>query len=156
VTFRPYFLGLEVALAQVRCGVVELDRAVLLEMNDDPGGRGAVQGEARDLELPQPVAEAAAAVGLLDAAREWALAPDARTIGVGEAGAGERTGREDERVGRRQRIDGGRAEVEERPGDPVPAGPDDLLAVQLALRDPSACQIDVVVGTHDTLLKFGT
>ena len=47
---------------------------------------------------PSAVAEAAAAVGLLDAAGERALAAHARAVGVGEAGARERPGREDQRI----------------------------------------------------------
>ncbi len=60
-----HVLGLEVALAEIRPGVVELDRAVLLEVNDHPVGRGVEQREAGDLLLAEPVAEAAAPLASL-------------------------------------------------------------------------------------------
>src|SRR5437667_378179 len=154
VLLVQHLLGLEIALAQVRRGVVEVDGAVLLEVDDGPAGGRPVQRESGDLQLAQAIAEAAAAVGLLDAARERALTAHARTVGVGEARAGEGAGREDERVGGRQRVDSGRAQLEQRLGDQVTPGPDDLLAVQLAPGDRAASQVDVVVGPHATLPVF--
>src|SRR3989304_3180728 len=113
-----------VALAQVRRRVVEPDAAVLPEVDDHPARRGAEQREPGDLQLAQAEAERAAGVRLLDAARERTLAADARAVGVGEARAGEGAGREDERVLRRQRINGGCVKVEEGLGDQVAAGID--------------------------------
>src|SRR5262249_57943679 len=80
VALQQQAIGLEVALAQIRRGVVERDRAVLLEMDDRPLAGGAVQREPRDLPLGQRVSEGAPAVGLLAAARERALAADARAV----------------------------------------------------------------------------
>src|SRR5439155_25097058 len=117
-------------------------------------GRGLVEGEPGDLQLAQAVAEAAAAVGLLDTAGERALAPDARPVGVGEARAGEGAGREEERVARGQGVDGGRAQVEQRLGDQETAGLDDRLALELPLGDRAVMQVDVVVRAHRWLLAF--
>src|SRR6059036_991992 len=89
VARQQHPVRLEVALAEVGPGVVEVERAILLEVQHDPVGRGAVQVEAGDPQLAHPVAEGAAAVRLLDAARERALAADARAVGVGERRAGE-------------------------------------------------------------------
>src|SRR4029453_17216701 len=110
-------LGLEVPLAEIRCRVVPVDAAVLLQVEHHPGGRGAVQGEAGDLLLAEPVAEGAAAIGLLDAAGERALAAHAGAVGVGEARAREGARREDERGRRREGGHGGGG----GPGGPPPA-----------------------------------
>src|SRR4029450_7163406 len=61
-----------VALAEVGPGVVEVERAVLLEVQHHPLGRGVEEREPRDLQLAQRVAERATAVGFLDAAGERA------------------------------------------------------------------------------------
>src|SRR5439155_18484830 len=145
-------LHFEVPLAQIRGRVVEVDRSVFLEVDDDPARRRAVEGEAGDLELPEPIAEGAAAVGFLDSACQRALAPDAGAVGVGEARASERPRGEDERILGRQRIDGGGAQLEERLGDEVSARLDDRLAFQLALADRAVVQLDVVVRAHRMLL----
>ena len=141
-------LRLEVALAHVGLGRVELDRPVLFEVDDHPVRGGAVQREPGDLLLAEAIAEGAAAIGFLDAAGQWALAADAGAIGIGEAGARERSGREDQRVLRRQRIDRGGAQVEQRLGDEVPPGPDDLLAVHLSLVDRAVAEPEIVVVAH--------
>ena len=144
-----HLVGLEVALAEVRGGVVERDGAVLLEVDHHPARRGAVQREARDLLLAEAVAEGAAAVGLLDAAGERALAADARAVGIGEARAGEGSRREDERVG------GDSGSTVAAPSsssvlrDQVAAGLDDVVAVQLPRGDRAVGQLDIVVLAHD-------
>src|SRR5262249_35298792 len=111
VALVQHVLRLEVALGEVRRRVVEVDPAVLREMDDDPVRRGAEEGEPGDLELSEAIAEGTTPVGLLDAPRQRALAPDARPVGVGEARAGEGPGREDQGVGRREGVDGGRPEL---------------------------------------------
>src|SRR5205814_3823414 len=124
----------------------------LLEVDDDPARRGAVQREAGDAELSEAVAEAPPAVRFLDAAGERALAADAGPVGVGEARPREGAGGEDQWILRRQRIDGRGAQLEERLRDVVAACLDDGLAFQLALRDRAVAQGDVVVLAHQTLL----
>src|SRR4029453_5057358 len=59
-----------------------------------------------------------------------------------------RAGGGDERVGGRQRIDRGRAQLEERLGDQIPAGPDDVLTVQLTPGDRAAGPVDVAKNSH--------
>ena len=143
---------LEVALAEIRGGVLEGDAAVLLEVENHPFPGGAEESEAGDLELAQHIAERPSAVGLLDAARERALAAHAGAIGVGETRAGEGSRREDEGVLRGKRLDGGGAHLDEGLGDQVPARLDHVLAVKLPLRDGAAAEIDVVVDAHEWLL----
>ena len=154
---RVQHLGrLEVPLAEVRRGVVEVDRAVLLEVEDHPARRGAVQGEAGDLQLAQRVAEGAAAVGFLDAAGERALAAHARAVGVGEAGAGERAGREDQRDSPGESGSTVAAPRSSRVlAMKIAAGPDDLLALQLApgrSRDRSGGCRSTCASTHSSPL----
>src|SRR5262245_42170427 len=110
--------------------------------------RGSVESEAGDPELSQPVAEGAAPVGLLDATGERTLAADARPIGVREARPGKGTGRKDQRVFRREGISGGGAQLEERLGDQVATGLDDVLTVEFARGDRAVVQVDVEVSAH--------
>src|ERR1700730_830929 len=145
-------LGLEVALAEVGPGVVELDGAVLLEVDHHPVRGSVEQGEARDVLLAEPVAEAAAPVGLLDPAGQRALAAHAGWVGVGEARAREGPRREDERVGRGERVDSSRTQLEQGLGDEVAAGLHDRLAGELSLRVVPVAQADVVVDAHRSLL----
>ena len=148
-------LGLEVALAHVGSGIVEVNGAVLLEVDHHPVRRGAVEREAGDLVMAEAIAERSAPVRLLDASGEWALAADARAVRVGEARAGEGPRGEDERVGGGQRIHGGRVQLQQRLGDQVAPGFHDRLAFEVALVDGLIAQLDVVVVAHRRLLAVG-
>src|SRR5581483_10428196 len=64
----------------------------------------------------------------------------------------ERSRREDQRVGGRERVDGGGTALEQALGDEIAAGADDLLAVQFAPGDRAGPQVDVVVRAHRGLL----
>ena len=143
---------LEVPLAEIRRGVIEVDGPVLPEMEDHPLRCRAVQREAGDPQLAQAVAERAAAVRLLDASRQRALAADARAVGVREGGAGERAGREDQRIGRGQRVDRRGTELQQGLRDEVPAGPDVVFALDVPLGDRAIGQVDIVVDAHRRLL----
>src|SRR5205085_1880942 len=93
-------------------------------------------------------AEAPAAVRFLDAAGERALGADARAVRVGERRAGEGPRGEDQRILWRQRVDGRRAQFEERLGDPVAPRLDDRLAFELTLVDRPVTQLDLVINAH--------
>src|SRR5262249_59077662 len=120
----------------------ERDGPDCMEGEDAPGGGGAEDRKARDLEETQPIAERPSAVRLLDAAGERALAADAGAVGVGEARTGKGARREDERVPGRERLDGGGAHLDEGLGDQGPAGLDHGLAVELPLRGRTAGEVD--------------
>ena len=102
-----------------------------------------MQREAGDLELSEGEAEGASGIGLLDAARQRALAAHAEPVGVGEVGAGKRPGGKDQGVLRRHWLDAGRTHIEQGFSDEISTGTNDRLAMKFFRPDRTVREIDV-------------
>ena len=135
--------------------VVKADAPVLGEVDERPVLACAVQGEPRDVKLTERHPEGAARVRFLDAAGERAPAADADAVRIGEVGAGEGAGREDERVVARHRIDFRGAALEQGLDDEVAPGIDEVVTGPLPLLDPAGSEVDVQVPAHECLPPAG-
>ena len=148
----------EVPFPEVLRRVVELDPRgtallVLPDVDQRPVVRRPLEGQARDAELTEPEGEGAAAVRFLDPAGQRTLAAGADAVGVGEVGPGEGAGGEDQRVLPGERVDLRRVLLEQRAGDQMASGADDLLARELLAAHVAGGEVDVMVEAHGVVVS---